>query len=257
LKTETKTHILQLIEEKNGMRPHELREYLKISAQALHRHLKDLVQMGLIEARGKSPTTHYHLAGAPNLTALSEWAKEKKISKNPIEVSQTRDALSARLPRLKNLLQLGLSSQILPLVIATTGEVGNNSFDHNLGQWRDVPGCWVEVQPTGKNLWICIADRGQGIFHSLKRAHPRIINEQVALESAFEKIISGRAPEQRGNGLKFVRQSLTQSKGGGLACISGNARIQYGERGAECLKQLTKHLSKIPGTVVLMLWRLQ
>ena len=29
---------------------------------------------------------------------------------------------------------------IFPLIVAVAGEIGNNSFDHNLGNWPDVPG---------------------------------------------------------------------------------------------------------------------
>src|SRR3989338_11457838 len=29
---------------------------------------------------------------------------------------------------------------IFPLIVAVAGEIGNNSFDHNLGNWPDIPG---------------------------------------------------------------------------------------------------------------------
>jgi hypothetical protein len=93
----------------------------------------------------------------------------------------------------------------LRLAISVAGEIGNNTFDHNLGQWRDVHVFWFECQVTGGRLWMVLADRGQGIFQSLAGVHPGITDEEEALKAAFEKVISGRGPEQRGNGIKFVR----------------------------------------------------
>src|SRR6202042_1514929 len=106
-------------------------------------------------------------------------------------VSETREIFTARLFHLKTFVRNGLSENLLPLVISTAGEIGNNSFDHNLGQWRDVPGCWFDSQVTGRHLWIWIADRGQGIFHSLVKVHPELADEETALHAAFETIISG------------------------------------------------------------------
>jgi len=118
-------------------------------------------------------------------------------------------------------------------------------------------GCWFESQATGRHLWICIADRGQGIFQSLVKVHPELADEQAALHAAFETIISGRAPEQRGNGLKFVKKSLSMTPGGGVACISGTGRVFYGEQGEKCVALLDKNFINVQGTVTLMVWELQ
>lgn len=39
---------------------------------------------------------------------------------------------------------------------------------------------------------------------TLRRVRPELVSENEAIKLAFTEIISGRAPEQRGNGLKFV-----------------------------------------------------
>ena len=56
---------------------------------------------------------------------------------------------------------------IVPLLIAVAGEIGNNSFDHNLGAWPDTPGIFFVYNLENKKL--VLADRGQGIYHTLKR----------------------------------------------------------------------------------------
>ncbi|MBI2519529.1 MAG: winged helix-turn-helix transcriptional regulator [Bdellovibrio sp.] len=258
MKTNTRSKILKILEKNGKTKPSDLKNSLKISLQAIHRHLKSLTQAGLIESRGSPPFTQYVLAGIPDFKELSKWLSAKTLSKSPEDfVCSSRDILDGRLPRLKAFINNGLSKEILPLVISTTGEIGNNSFDHNLGQWRDVPGCWMESQISGKFLWICIADRGQGIFKSLNRVHPNIQNDQDALKAAFETIISGRAPEKRGNGLKFVKANLTNTPGGGVACISGSGQVHYGTQGEKCIDLLKRYFNKVNGTITLMVWGLQ
>jgi len=59
---------------------------------------------------------------------------------------------------------------------------------------------------------IVLADRGQGILATLKKVKPELANHQDALRTAFTEMISGRAPEYRGNGLKFVRDVVIANK---------------------------------------------
>ena len=117
----------------------------------------------------------------------------------------------ARLTKLENELgRIKRLNKIFPLISAITGEIGNNSFDHNLGNWPDVMGIFFSWDLNkGK---IVLADRGQGILTTLKRAKPELKNHQDALLTAFTKVISGRAPEYRGNGLKFVKNVVVANK---------------------------------------------
>lgn len=117
----------------------------------------------------------------------------------------------ARLTRLENELgRIKRLAKIFPLISAITGEIGNNSFDHNLGNWPDVFGIFFAWDLNkGK---ILLADRGQGILFTLKKVKPELINHQDALRIAFTEIISGRAPEYRGNGLKFVKDVVMANK---------------------------------------------
>ena len=116
----------------------------------------------------------------------------------------------ARLTRLENELgKVERLNKIFPLISAITGEIGNNSFDHNLGNWPDILGIFfVWNLDKGK---IVLADRGQGILSTLKKVKPELTNHKDALQTAFTEIISGRAPEYRGNGLKFVKDVVIEN----------------------------------------------
>lgn len=115
------------------------------------------------------------------------------------------------------------------LLGAILGELTNNSFDHNLGQWDKVNGCAVgfSLNQNLNLLQIAIGDRGQGIISSLKNVVDKADSPQDILYKAFNERISGRAPEKRGNGLKFVLKHITE-KNNYLFCKTQGQTIVYG-----------------------------
>lgn len=119
---------------------------------------------------------------------------------------QSRDVFQARLEKLQSVLGRKLSLDSVSLISAVAGEIGNNSFDHNLGNWPDITGIFFSYDM--RNSKIILADRGQGILATLKRVRPQLNNASTALKVAFTETISGRLPEARGNGLKFVRSVI-------------------------------------------------
>lgn len=120
----------------------------------------------------------------------------------------TSDVFQSRLIKMQN--ELMKTKDLLTpfsLIVAITAEIGNNSFDHNLGNWRDLPGVFFGYDL--KKQRIVLADRGQGILKTLQRVKPELKNDSEAIQTGFTEIISGRAPEDRGNGLKFVKNIVT------------------------------------------------
>ena len=128
-----------------------------------------------------------------------------------------------RLIRMQNLLaEVKDLSAIFPLIVLVTGEIGNNSFDHNLGKWPDIPGVFFAFDIQKRS--IVLADRGLGILTTLKRVKPELNNDASALKVAFTEILSGRAPESRGNGLKSVRKVVAENPIG-LLFQTGDAEL--------------------------------
>ena len=132
--------------------------------------------------------------------------------------------LQARLIKLEHLLSKtkGLD-KMFSLVSAIVGEIGNNSFDHNLGNWPDIAGI-LFIYNLKKRV-VILADRGQGILATLKKVKPELASHQNALKIAFTEIISGRSPEHRGNGLKFVKNVVSNNKIE-LLFQTGNAQLK-------------------------------
>ncbi len=150
---------------------------------------------------------------------------------------ETQDRFRARLEHMAILAsQKSGVSEAVPILTAVAGEIGNNSFDHNLGNWPDVPGVFF-VYDTNKRI-IVLADRGVGIKGTLSRVRPNLKDDIDALTVAMTERISGRSPEQRGNGLKFVVSvtaenliKVTLQSGIAVATIErGKAHISLADR---------------------------
>ena len=146
-----------------------------------------------------------------DIVALAkQWAlAETGITPEQDVYCQTRDVFQARLEKLQSHLQRAIPSSATSLLSAIAGEIGNNSFDHNLGNWPDITGIYFSYD-LGKGV-IVLADRGQGILTTLKRVRPTLTSDNEALKVAFTETLSGRLPEARGNGLKFVRDVVVEN----------------------------------------------
>lgn len=139
----------------------------------------------------------------------------------------------ARLGRLeKDLSKIDEVKNIFPLITAVVGEIGNNSYDHNLGNWPDIRGIFFTYDLNKKQ--IVLADRGQGLLKTLRKVRPILANDEEALEVAFTEIISSRKPEARGNGLKFVRQVISDNDSFSIEFYSGSAKL-FMEQGSKKL----------------------
>lgn len=136
------------------------------------------------------------------------WASNKTGKEPPsIFYCQNSSIFQARLSKMEfEFNKIDSLKERASLLVAITGEIGNNAFDHNIGNWTDVPGLFFGYDLKSKQ--IVLADRGQGIYKTLKRVKPTLKDDREALKTAFTEILSGRAPENRGNGLKYVKRAV-------------------------------------------------
>jgi hypothetical protein len=146
-----------------------------------------------------------------------------------------------------NLLQVDFLRETYSLISAITGEIGNNSFDHNLGNWPDIPGIFFGYDIEKRE--IILADRGQGIFKTLKRVRADLSSDEQAVRVAFSEIVSGRAPEARGNGLKFVRK-IIQENAMRILFYTGSAKLELKKGDSDLL--IEKQKTVLDGCLVLI-----
>ena len=168
------------------------------------------------------------------LSNLFKIAKEWAISNNKFPEQfycQNSAVFKARLMKMQTLMiQNKKTKNLFSFLVSIAGEIGNNSYDHNLGQWPDTPGIFFGYDLNKRQ--IVLADRGLGILETLRKVKPSLKNHEQALRTAFTEIISGRKPEARGNGLKYVRNIILKHPIN-LMFQTGNARLALNKDGVD------------------------
>jgi DNA-binding transcriptional MerR regulator len=176
--------------------------------------------------------------------ALGETAQEP----SELFYCQNSAIFQAKLIKLqKKLGDVNNLEKTFSLIVAITGEIGNNSFDHNIGHWHDVPGIFFGYDMDRRE--IVLADRGQGILKTLSRIKKDLKSDEEALRVAFMEIISGRSPEARGNGLKFVRK-IVMDNDLALSFQTGNAKLEL--KKGDVNLDITNEDNRVHGCIALI-----
>ncbi len=210
--------------DKNRLSISQAAKFLGVSIDTLRRW----DSRGKLKAMRSSGGHRYYLkeqleSFISDLRAIARvWAESSTASElSPDHYCYTQDIFRARLDKMAFELESDFSvKKLISLIVAVTGEVGNNSFDHNFGNWPDIPGVFFAYD-TNKRI-IVLADRGVGVRTTLLRVKPDLKDDMTALFVAFTERVSGRFPEQRGNGLKFVNNIAVKNPIG-VSLQSGNA----------------------------------
>jgi len=174
----------------------------------------------LVSVRGKNNYRYYKKEDIEeykknNIKDIFEIARNWVLNDNAIAPQLDfycidASIFQARLSKLKSDLdRIKKLKEIYFLIVAITGEIGDNSFAHNLGNWPDIKGIFFAYDLSRRK--IVLADRGQGVLKTLKKVKPELNNHLDALKTGFTEVISGRSPESRGNGLKYVREIITSN----------------------------------------------
>lgn len=158
-----------------------------------------------------------------------------------------RDEFNARLGRFITMFKtFGLNENDAQRATSLVGELGNNVFDHNLGNWpTNISGCIIAAQhyPSTKTIEIAVGDPGVGFYGSLKAAFPEINNDIDAIKLGLAGN-TGRIGEIRGNGLRLIQQWTLQNFSGKVMIHSGNGLVIVNKTG---MKEYT--VNKILGTI--------
>lgn len=189
----------------------EAAKYLGVSIATLRRWDND----SSFKATFVSPGKHrfYSIADLEKQTKglvriAQEWASTVRAHEPESEFyCETSDRFKTRLEKFTAQLEAHPTlNPVASLISSAAGEIGNNSYDHNLGNWPDIIGTFFSYD-IGKRI-VVLADRGVGVRTTLQKIRPALASDIEALRVAFTEFVTGRAPEHRGNGLKYVRDAL-------------------------------------------------
>jgi len=253
MKTATKSLLYEFIRQKGNTTAREIIDFTQYHPTGVFKHLKTLQEHGIIYKIGKPPKVRYHAyvhtmgENSPTVRDAMNWAMSGDARfVRQATLCQTRDVLQARTDRLiTDLKKMIANENLVYLTVAIASEIGNNSFDHNLGHWRDTPGVYFYLD-TEKRILI-LADRGQGVFATIQRVRPEVKHDADALQIAFTEMVSGRSPEKRGNGLKFVKKIIEENQLR-LTYYTGRAVAELQTRGMT----ITPGEQTIPGTLAIL-----
>lgn len=213
-------------------------EYLGVSLNTLRRW----DESGKLVAIKKGGGTHRYYREkdleifTSDLTRFaSEWIQDGVEFPGTFHCS-TSSIFNARLTKMEYaLMRKPGFEKLYSLIVLVTGEIGDNSFAHNLGKWPDTAGIFFGYDLT-KGV-VVLADRGLGILETLRQVRPQLSSHVAAVEVAFTEFISGRAPEKRGNGLKLVREIVTEQSID-LFYTSGDAEVRM--KGSDKVFRVTR-----------------
>lgn len=201
-------------------------EYLGVSLNTLRRW----DESGKLVAIKKNGGTHRYyrekdleIFSSDLMRFASEWIENGAPFPGTFHCP-TSSIFNARLTKMEYaLMRKPGFEKLYSLITLVAGEIGDNSFAHNLGKWPDTAGIFFGYD-LAKGI-VVLADRGLGILETLRQVRPELPSHVVAMEVAFTEFISGRAPEKRGNGLKLVREVVTEQPID-LFYTSGDAEVR-------------------------------
>ena len=161
--------------EKQQLSIGEAARYLGVSQMTLRRWDED----GSFKATFVSPGGHryYSLSDLEKKTkGIFKVAEDWAASSEPYDPAkdfycQTSDIFKARHERMTyDASEKPALQPLFSLISSAAGEIGNNSFDHNIGNWPDIMGMFF-ANDLNKRL-IVLADRGMGVLATLHRVRP-------------------------------------------------------------------------------------
>lgn len=120
--------------------------------------------------------------------------------------------------------------KLYSLIVLIAGEIGDNSFAHNLGKWPDTAGIFFGYD-LEKRI-IVLADRGLGILETLQQVRPKLSSHVDAVTVAFTEFL-----------LKLVREvvidqpiDLFYTSGDAQVRMQGHNKVFHVTRGQRIVR---------------------
>jgi anti-sigma regulatory factor (Ser/Thr protein kinase) len=174
----------------------DIAQYLGISRQAVNRHLKSLIQEGMVQKEGNTKAAVYFPSGSKlKKVHIKSFKKIYKI-KNLKE-----DTIFLEIVTLLNLKKY-LRQNIFEIIQYAFTEMLNNAIDHSKSDK-----CFVEVIVDPYNIQITIRDYGIGIFYSIFKKYE--FNDEY---EAVGELLKGKTTTMKerhsGEGIFFTSKAV-------------------------------------------------
>lgn len=131
-------------------------------------------------------------------------------------------------------IKIGFSKDNAALITSSIGEIIDNAFYHNLGQWNSEFGALViftaQHIPDKKNINISICDFGVGFLNTLIGNYPFLKTEADAIAVALKANTTGRINKAGGNGLVYLQKNIFNGFAGNIMIRSKNVLVAIDKR---------------------------
>ncbi|WP_153161315.1 DUF4325 domain-containing protein [Zoogloea sp. 1C4] len=158
-------------------------EKFACSRQAVHKHLKRLVDEGAVVVSGNTRSKLYRLA------PLLQWSHQYELTPSLTEDSVWRNDVAPRLEKLPR--------NVLNIWHYGFTEMLNNVIDHS-----DASDVLISVKKTAASTTVTIYDNGVGIFKKIRSALDLVDERHAVLELAKGKLTTDPA-NHSGEGIFF------------------------------------------------------
>jgi anti-sigma regulatory factor (Ser/Thr protein kinase) len=126
-------------------------------------------------------------------------------------------------------------------------ELFNNISDHST---FDVGSVFAQWYPQQNNLKIAVADFGQGIPETVRRVEPSLSDSDAIIRAFDQGFSSQSTPQNRGQGLYYLRQNVLDHLGGKLTVRSREGAVTFGKSGNSLTVMPYKAQGFCPGTMI-------
>ena len=186
---DTKSKILLFLEKQKSLSGGDLAKELKISRQALNRHLQELLKNKTIQKTGSTKGALYHLTTSPLLKT------QKYPLKNLEEDKVFHQFIDPKiLP--------SLTKKVQDILYYVFTEMLNNAIDHSKSQW-----CWISLYQSPTYFIFSIQDAGIGIFNHIQK-----IKHLDSPFEACEELLKGKCTtdptHHTGEGIFFTSKAV-------------------------------------------------
>lgn len=190
--------LLKIFQKEEAWTAPALAKRLKISRQAIHRHLKSLLNQGIILKQGTSRKTTFYLLNSPatlermlkrsSSSQLKKRYKVKGLEEEEVylEVKAQPFLLSPLLPQAQTLFQYGFTEMV------------NNAMDHSRSQHIE-----IFVSSTPQNIFFSVTDYGIGIFENIRKKKG-LVNEWEAIQDLLKGKQTTLPQYHSGEGIFFT-----------------------------------------------------
>ncbi|GAG61218.1 unnamed protein product, partial [marine sediment metagenome] len=188
----TKDKIIKYIQKNGAVSGKEISGHIGITRQAINKHIKELLQSGLILKSGITRGAQYYIPQKPSQIRKSESLKRTYLLKNLAE-----DEVFNEFSILMNLSK-NLTKNAFEIVRYVFNEILNNAIEHSQSDK-----CTISIIFDDYYLSFTIRDSGIGIFYSIAKKF-KLPDEIAALGELVKGKRTTMPDKHTGEGVFFT-----------------------------------------------------